>query len=166
MLRGKVFGCCAALVLLSSAMAQAEVKNIVQTAAANKEFSTLVTAIKAAGLQATLEGKGPFTVFAPTDAAFNKLGKETLNDLLKPQNKAKLANILKYHVVAGKVLAKDVANMSEAQTVEGNPLAIQVEGSKVMVGKARVERTDIECTNGVIHVIDTVLMPPVPAHAS
>ena len=134
-------------------------QNIVQTAMANKNFKTLVSAIEAADLATTLEGKGPFTVFAPTDAAFQKLGKDTLSNLLKPQNKAELAKILKYHVVAGRLTSKEVANMHEAKTVEGTALVITVYEGKVMVGKAHVEKTDIQCTNGVIHVIDTVLMP-------
>ena len=160
MFRGKVIGLCAALVLLSSTWVRAEEKNIVETAIAAKDFTTLVAALKAADLVTTLEGTGPFTVFAPSDEAFKKLGVNTLNDLLKPQNKQKLISILKYHVVSGKVLAKDVARMSEVKTVEGANLAIKQVGGKVMVDQAHVQTTDIQCTNGVIHVIDTVLMPP------
>ncbi len=171
MYRGRVIGLCTALVLFSATLARAAEektgeKNIVETAIAAQDFQTLVAALKAADLVKTLEGKGPFTVFAPTDEAFRKLGKETLNDLLKPENKQKLANILKYHVVAGKVMAKDVAKMSEAKTVEGASVAIKVLEGKVMVDKAHVEKTDIECTNGVIHVIDTVIIPKAPRRVS
>ncbi len=165
MYRRNAIGLCGALVLLSGTLAfSAEAENggqkkIVETAIAAKDFKTLVAALKAADLVKTLEGEGPFTVFAPTDEAFKKLGKATLDDLLKPENKSKLANILKYHVVAGKVMAKDVAKMSEAKTVEGGSLTITVQNGKVMVDKAHVASADIVCENGVIHVIDTVLLP-------
>jgi uncharacterized surface protein with fasciclin (FAS1) repeats len=134
-------------------------KKIVETAIAANDFKTLITALKAADLIKTLEGDGPFTVFAPTDEAFKKLGKEKLAELLKPENKDKLADILKYHVVAGKVMAKEVGKMNEAKTVEGGSLTIKMQGGKVMIDKAHVAKSDIECTNGVIHVIDTVLIP-------
>ena len=121
-------------------------------------FSTLVTAIKAAGLVETLQGPGPFTVFAPTDAAFAKLPQGTLEDLLKPENKAKLAGILTYHVVPGKVMAADVKTMM-AKTVNGQELDIKVTDGAVTVNNAKVTKTDIAAKNGVIHVIDSVLMP-------
>ena len=114
---------------------------------------------KAADLVETLKGKGPFTVFAPTDEAFAKLPKETLESLLKPENKKKLAAILTYHVVSGKVMAKDVVKLSEAKTVQGSSVKIAVKDGKVMVDGATVAKADIECTNGVIHVIDTVIIP-------
>jgi uncharacterized surface protein with fasciclin (FAS1) repeats len=133
--------------------------NIVKTAAKNGEFKTLVTALREAGLVDTLEGKGPFTVFAPTDKAFAKLPKGTLDSLLKPENKAKLAAILKYHVVAGKVLAADAAKLKSAETLDGEPIRISTERKQVMINNAKVTQADIQCTNGVIHVIDTVLMP-------
>ena len=122
-------------------------------------LKTLVAAVKAADLVETLKGKGPFTVFAPTDEAFAKLPKETLESLLKPENKKKLAAILTYHVVSGKVMAKDVVKLSEAKTVQGSSVKIAVKDGKVMVDGATVAKADIECTNGVIHVIDTVIIP-------
>lgn len=131
-------------------------KNIIETAVANPDFSTLVTAIKAAGLVDTLSGSGPFTVFAPTNAAFKKIPEQTLNDLLA--DKERLTSVLTYHVVPGKVLAKDVAGMKEATTVEGSKVKISAE-SGVMINDSKVVSADIECSNGVIHVIDAVLMP-------
>lgn len=134
-------------------------KDIVDTAVADEDFNTLVTAIKAADLVETLKGKGPFTVFAPTDEAFAKLPHGTLEDLLKPENKGKLASILTYHVVSGKVMAADVVNLSHAKTVNGQSLSIEAIGSKVKVDDANVIKTDIKCSNGVIHVIDKVVLP-------
>ncbi len=138
---------------------KAELKDIVDTAVAADGFETLVAAVKAAGLVDTLKGKGPFTVFAPTDAAFKKLPEGTLESLLKPENKEKLAGILTYHVVSGKVMAADVVSLKSAKTVQGGEVAIVVDGSKVSVDGAAVTATDIECSNGVIHVIDTVILP-------
>jgi transforming growth factor-beta-induced protein len=135
-------------------------KTIVDIAVADGRFSTLVTAVQAAGLVETLSGEGPFTVFAPTDDAFAKLPKETLENLLKPENKDQLVKVLTYHVVPGKVMASDVVKLSEAQTAAGEPIAIKVEGNKVFVNDAQVILTDIEASNGVIHVIDTVILPP------
>jgi uncharacterized surface protein with fasciclin (FAS1) repeats len=134
-------------------------KDIVDTAVGAGSFNTLVAAIKAAGLVDTLKGTGPFTVFAPTDAAFAKLPAGTLDDLLKPENKEKLKGILTYHVVSGKVMAADVVKLKKAKTVQGQDLTIKVDGSTVMVDKAKVAKTDIACSNGVIHVIDTVVLP-------
>lgn len=135
-------------------------KDVVDTAVAAGDFKTLVTAIQAAGLVDTLKSPGPFTVFAPTDDAFAKLPPGTVTDLLKPENKAKLAGILTYHVVSGKVMAKDVVKLSETQTVNGQSLAITKNCSgDVMVNGAKVMKTDIKCSNGVIHVIDSVLLP-------
>jgi len=132
--------------------------DIVDTAVAAK-FNTLVAAVKAAGLVETLKGPGPFTVFAPTDEAFAKLPAGALQDLLKPENKAKLQSILTYHVVSGKVMAKDVVTLHSAKTVEGHEIAIKTVNGKVMVDNARVVKTDVPASNGVIHVIDSVIMP-------
>jgi uncharacterized surface protein with fasciclin (FAS1) repeats len=132
--------------------------DIVDTAVAGG-FTTLVAAVKAAGLVDTLKGPGPFTVFAPTDAAFAKLPPGTLDSLLKPENKAKLVSILTYHVVAGSVMAADVVKLHSAKTVQGESLTIKVKDGAVMVNNAHVTKTDIAASNGVIHVIDTVLMP-------
>lgn len=134
-------------------------KDIVDTAVAAGSFKTLAAALKAADLVATLKGKGPFTVFAPTDEAFAKLPKGTVEDLLKPENKAKLTAILTYHVVPGNVLAADVVKLSKAKTVQGSEVTIKVKDGKVMVDNANVTSTDIKCGNGVIHVIDAVILP-------
>ena len=135
-------------------------KDIVDTAVAAGSFKTLAAALTAADLVDTLKGKGPFTVFAPTDDAFAKLPAGTLDDLLKPGNKAKLAGILTYHVVAGKVMAADVVKLKTAKTVNGKEVKISVEDGTVMLdGKVKVTKTDIVCSNGVIHVIDAVLLP-------
>jgi len=142
-------------------------KDIVEVAVEAK-FNTLVDLVKAADLVETLKGKGPFTVFAPTDEAFAKLGKETLEDLKKPANKEKLAAILKYHVVSGKVMAADVLKMDgkTAKTVEGGEIKIAVKDGKVTLdGNSNVTKTDVAASNGVIHVIDTVLMPPAKTDA-
>jgi uncharacterized surface protein with fasciclin (FAS1) repeats len=139
--------------------AAAKKKDIVDTAASAKSFKTLVAAVKAADLVETLKGKGPFTVFAPTDKAFGKLPEGTLENLLKPENKAKLQSILTYHVVPGKVMAADVVKLSEAKTVQGQHVTIKVEKGKVYVDGAQVVKTDIHCSNGVIHVIDAVILP-------
>jgi len=133
--------------------------DIVDTAVAAGSFKTLAAALTAADLVTTLKGKGPFTVFAPTDEAFSKLPAGTVETLLKPENKAKLAAILTYHVVAGSVMAADVVKLSEATTVQGSKVSIMLHGDKVMVNDANVVKTDIKTSNGVIHVIDTVLMP-------
>jgi len=138
--------------------AASDEKTIVGVASDAGQFKTLVAAVKAAGLVDTLSGKGPFTVFAPTDAAFAKLPPGTVEDLLKPENKAKLTAVLTYHVVPGKVMASDVKTM-KAKTVNGSELDVKVAGSTVMVDKATVVKTDIPASNGVIHVIDTVLIP-------
>jgi uncharacterized surface protein with fasciclin (FAS1) repeats len=134
-------------------------KDIVDTAVAAGSFKTLAAALKAAGLVDTLKGAGPFTVFAPTDEAFAKLPAGTVEDLLKPENKEKLVAVLTYHVVAGKAMAKDVAAMSSAKTVNGKELTLKVEDGKVKVNGATVTKADVEASNGVIHVIDTVLRP-------
>jgi uncharacterized surface protein with fasciclin (FAS1) repeats len=130
--------------------------DVVDTAVADGNFSTLVTAIKAAGLVETLKGEGPFTVFAPTDAAFKKIPEAQLAALL--EDKAALTKILTYHVVPGKVMAADVVKLDSAKTVEGQSVTISSSGG-VMVDNANVVKTDITASNGVIHVIDTVIMP-------
>ncbi len=147
-----------ALTLTSNASAESK-KDIVDTAVAAGDFKTLATALKAAGLVETLKGSGPFTVFAPTDEAFAKLPAGTLENLLKPENKEKLVAILTYHVVAGDVMAKDVMKLSEAKTVNGKSVKIMAQGGKVMVDGANITKADIKCSNGVIHVIDSVLLP-------
>jgi uncharacterized surface protein with fasciclin (FAS1) repeats len=134
-------------------------KDIVDVAAENGSFNTLVAAIKAAGLVETLKGKGPFTVFAPTDEAFAKLPEGTVEMLLKPENKDKLAAILTYHVVSGKVMSTDVVKIDSAATVQGQMLMVEVVDGNVMINNAKVIMADVKASNGVIHVIDTVLMP-------
>ena len=134
-------------------------KDIVDTAVGAGQFKTLVAAVKAAGLVETLKGKGPFTVFAPTDEAFAKLPKGTVATLLKPENKAKLAAILTYHVVPGKVMAKDVVKLSKAKTVQGAAVGIRVKDGKVYIDNAQVVAPDVEASNGVVHVIDNVILP-------
>jgi transforming growth factor-beta-induced protein len=133
--------------------------DIVDTAVGAGSFNTLVAAVKAAGLVETLKGPGPFTVFAPTDEAFAKLPAGTVQDLLKPENREKLAAILTYHVVPGKVMAADVIRLTKAKTVQGQEVKIKTGSGGVMVDNAKVVRTDIETSNGVIHVIDTVILP-------
>jgi uncharacterized surface protein with fasciclin (FAS1) repeats len=134
-------------------------KDIVDTAVAAGSFKTLAAALDAAGLVETLKGKGPFTVFAPTDEAFAKLPEGTVKSLLKPENKQKLTAILTYHVVAGNVKAADVIKLSSAKTLNGQSVTIKTVGEKVMINNATVVKADIAATNGTIHVIDTVLMP-------
>ena len=132
--------------------------DIVAVAVGAGSFNTLVAAVKAAGLVETLQGPGPFTVFAPTDEAFAKLPAGTVESLLKPENKEKLVAVLTYHVVPGKVMAADVKTM-KAKTVNGQELSIKVEYGKVTVDAAKVIKTDVPASNGVIHVIDTVVLP-------
>lgn len=132
--------------------------DLVAVASGAGSFNTLVAAVKAAGLVETLQGKGPFTIFAPTDDAFAKLPAGTVENLLKPENKDQLIAILTYHVVAGKVMAADVKTM-EVKTVNGKELTIKVTDGKVTVDSAKVIKTDVAASNGVIHVIDTVVLP-------
>jgi transforming growth factor-beta-induced protein len=133
--------------------------DIVDTAVSAGSFTTLAAALKAAGLVDTLKGTGPFTVFAPTDEAFSKLPAGTVENLLKPENKAQLVKVLTYHVVPGKVTAADVTKLKSAKTVEGGSLTIKVTDGKVYVDNAQVTKTDITASNGVIHVIDAVVLP-------
>ena len=137
-------------------------KDIVDTAVSAGNFKTLVAAVEAAGLVDTLKGDGPFTVLAPTDEAFAKLPEGTVASLLKPENKAKLAAILTYHVIPGKAMAADVVKLDAktVKTVQGGGIQVSVNGGTVMVNDAQVIKTDIACSNGVIHVIDTVILPP------
>jgi uncharacterized surface protein with fasciclin (FAS1) repeats len=151
----------AALLLPVSAQAQDTKKakpTVVEIAVGNEDFSTLVAAVKAAGLAEALSGEGPFTIFAPTNEAFAKLPAGTVEGLLKPENKDKLAAILKYHVVAGKVMAADVS-AGQVETLNGAKATIAIEGGKVTIDKATVVKTDIVGSNGVIHVIDSVILP-------
>jgi uncharacterized surface protein with fasciclin (FAS1) repeats len=143
-----------------SASTYAADKDIVDTAVAAGQFKTLAAAVTAAGLVDTLKGAGPFTVFAPTDAAFAKLPVGTVDTLLKPENKTKLTAILTYHVVPGAVGAADVVKLKEAKTVNGAMVAVKVDGGNVMINDAKVTTANIPASNGVIHVMDTVLLPP------
>lgn len=145
--------------VLTASAAEPAKKDIVATAVDAGSFKTLAAALTAAGLVETLQGPGPFTVFAPTDEAFKKLPAGTVEDLLKPENKKKLTDILTYHVVAGKVLAADVVKLKEAKTVQGKAVKITVKDGKVQVDAANVTKTDIAASNGVIHVIDAVILP-------
>lgn len=134
-------------------------KDIVDVAAENGSFNTLVAAVKAAGLVETLKGDGPFTVFAPTDEAFAKLPAGTVDMLLKAENKDKLVTVLTYHVVSGKVMAADVVKLDSAATVQGQKVMVVVKDGAVMINNANVVAADVKASNGVIHVIDTVLLP-------
>jgi len=148
----------AAALMAGPAFADGHGKDIVDIAAGNEDFSTLVAAVQAADLVETLKGDGPFTVFAPTNAAFEALPEGTVETLLKPENKDKLAAILTYHVVPGKVMSGDLSNGMSATTVQGSDVTIMTEGG-VMVNGANVTTADIEASNGVIHVIDAVILP-------
>ncbi len=138
---------------------RAQSKDVVETAVAAGSFKTLATALEAAGLVSTLKGPGPFTVFAPTDQAFAKLPAGTLETLLKPENKEKLQRILTSHVVSGTVMASDVVTLTSAKAVSGDAITIKVHNGVVHVGQATVTTADVAASNGVIHVIDTVLVP-------
>ena len=144
----------------SSVDTRAAQKDIVETAVNAGQFKTLAAALGAAKLVTTLKGSGPFTVFAPTDEAFAKLPAGTVENLLKPENKDQLVAILTYHVVPGKVMAADVVKLKEAKTVNGKMVDIKTKGDAVMINDAKVTATDIGASNGVIHVIDTVILPP------
>jgi uncharacterized surface protein with fasciclin (FAS1) repeats len=140
--------------------ARAQSKDIVDTAVGAGMFTTLAKALTAADLVSTLKGAGPFTVFAPTDEAFAKLPAATLQNLLKPENKAQLRQVLTYHVVPGRVMAADVARMTTATAANGEKVAIAAKDGAVTVSKSRVVKTDIAASNGIIHVIDAVMLPP------
>lgn len=151
-----------AVLALAMPVFAGEGKDIVDTAVGAGSFKTLVAAVKAAGLVETLKGDGPFTVLAPTDEAFAKLPEGTLDSLLKPENKEKLVAILKYHVIPGKAMAADVVKLDgkAVKTVEGQSAKVAIKDGSVMIDGAKVIKTDVECSNGVIHIIDTVLLPP------
>lgn len=144
----------------SSGSEAATTSDIVDTAVAAGSFNTLVAAVQAAGLEETLRGAGPFTVFAPTDAAFAALPAGTVDSLLLPENREQLRGILTYHVVSGRVMASEAAAMSAAPTVQGSSAPIVAVEGGLTIGGARIVTTDIACSNGVIHVIDAVMMPP------
>lgn len=152
-------GGCSSYAHKSEKKMEAKKADIVTVAVEAGSFKTLAAAVEAAGLTSTLQGDGPFTVFAPTDDAFAKLPAGTVEELLKPENKDKLIAVLTYHVVPGKVKAADVVKLDKATTVQGQDVAIKVVDGKVMVDGATVVKTDIKAGNGVIHVIDTVILP-------
>ncbi len=145
--------------VFAMAPAVAQSQDIVDIAAGNDDFSTLVAAVKAAGLVETLKSDGPFTVFAPTNEAFAKLPAGTVESLLQPENRDKLIAILTYHVVPGKVMAADVAGLRSAKTVQGEALKIKIAEGAPYIDNARIIGTDIEASNGVIHIIDSVVLP-------
>jgi uncharacterized surface protein with fasciclin (FAS1) repeats len=158
-LRNLLFG--AAIALFASLnTVKAQTKDIVDLAVSQDNLKTLVAAVKAAGLVDVLKGKGPFTVFAPTDAAFAALPAGTLEMLLKPENKDKLVAILTYHVVAGKVMSTDLSNGQEAATVQGEKVKVSIYNGKVKISGANVIAADVSASNGVVHVIDAVILPP------
>ncbi len=159
MLKSFALGTFTAVMLTISNPLQAQTADIVDTAVAAGSFKTLAKALEAADLIGTLKGAGPFTVFAPTDEAFAKLPAGTVEGLLKPENKAKLQRVLTYHVVAGKVMAAQAAKLPSAKAVSGDTLTISASAGGVMIDKAKVVKTDIVASNGVIHVIDTVMLP-------
>ena len=143
-----------------SVNANAQSKDIVGLAVGNENLSTLVAAVKAGGLVETLQGDGPFTVFAPTDEAFAALPEGTLEMLLKPENKDKLVSILTYHVVAGKVMSTDLSNGQKAKTVQGEDVNVSISYGNVKISGAKVVAADVKAKNGVVHVIDKVILPP------
>jgi uncharacterized surface protein with fasciclin (FAS1) repeats len=136
-----------------------QAQTIVDIATSDKNFSTLVRALQAGDLVETLKGKGPFTVFAPTNDAFERLPEGTLEDIMKPANKAKLQDILKHHVVQGRQMSKAVAKRSSISPMAGSSLNIQAKGDRVRIGEATIRQTDLEAGNGIVHVIDRVLLP-------
>lgn len=149
------------LLMMGTLLIGAPKKDIVDTAVEAGSFKTLVTAVKAAGLVDTLKGEGPFTVFAPTDEAFKKFWPETLKNLLKPENKDKLQMLLTYHVISGKVKAKKAKKLETAEPVSGGSLKLSVKGKDLFINSAKVVKADIKASNGIIHVIDSVLIPNV-----
>lgn len=154
----KVLGAAALMMAATTASAAAPTKDIVDTAVGAGSFKTLAAALQAGGLIDALKGQGPFTVFAPTDAAFAKLPAGTVENLLKPENHDKLVAILKYHVVAGKVTSDQVVKLSDAVTLQGQKLVITTDGG-VKINGVNVVNVDVQATNGVIHVVDAVLLP-------
>ena len=158
MFRKFALGAVAGLALTSAAFAAGATQDIVEIASGNDDFDTLVAAVSAAELAETLKSDGPFTVFAPTDAAFEALPDGTLEELLKPENKAQLVSILSYHVVPGKMMSSDLVDGTKSTTVQGSDVTVSINGS-AMVNDAHVIQADIEAENGIIHVIDKVIMP-------
>ncbi len=157
----KSLACMLSLAALSiGSLAAGEKKDIVDTAVAAGSFKTLATALGAAGLVDTLKGKGPFTVFAPTDEAFAKLPAGTVEELLKPENKAKLADILTYHVVAGNVASDAAMKLSTATALNKKTIKLEVKDGALYLNASKVTTADLKCSNGVIHIIDAVLLPP------
>jgi len=156
----KIFAISLMLVMFVVKTGFSQSKDIVGLAVGNEDLSTLVVALKAAGLVETLQGPGPFTVFAPTNEAFAALPKGTLESLLKPENKAKLVSILTYHVIAAKVMSSDLSNGQEAKTVEGGDVKVTVGAMGVMINDAKVVAADVAASNGVVHVINKVILPP------
>ncbi len=154
-----VFGAFIALFTLTTTV-KAQSKDIVDLAVGSDNLKTLVAAVKAGGLVDVLKGDGPFTVFAPTDEAFAALPKGTLEMLLKPENKDKLVKILTYHVVSGKVMSTDLSNGQKAATVQGDKVAVSIGGGNVKINDAKVVAADVKAKNGVVHVIDKVILPP------
>lgn len=154
-----LFGTLIALFALTTTV-KAQSKDIVDLAVGNDNLKTLVAAVKAAGLVDVLKGDGPFTVFAPTDAAFAALPKGTLEMLLKPENKAKLVAVLTYHVVSGKVMSTDLSNKMKAATVQGEKITVTINSKGVKINDAKVIAADVKASNGVVHVIDKVILPP------
>jgi len=166
MMRLRIMVALLAVAITVAGASASRAQDIVDIAASNENFSTLVAAVKAAGLVEALKGKGPFTVFAPTNKAFEKLPKGTVESLLKPENKEKLVEILTYHVVPGKVMAADVAGLksgSKVTTLSGGEVTVRKSGNSIMLNSSRIVATDIVASNGVIHVIDSVLLPSKPA---
>jgi len=147
-------------ILLFTTEVKAQNSDIVELASATDNLSTLVTAVQAGGLVETLQGDGPFTVFAPTNAAFEALPKGILDMLLKPENKELLVSVLTYHVVPGKVMSSELEDGMKAETVEGNPVTVSLKGGKAMIDIATVTTADVEASNGVVHIIDAVILPP------
>ena len=148
------------MVAFLSTKVHAQNENIVGLAVGNEDLSTLVAAVKAAGLVETLSGKGPFTVFAPTNDAFAALPAGTVENLLKPENKDQLIAVLTYHVVSGEAYAKDLSNGQKINTVEGDDVKVKINSNGVMINDGKVVAADVKATNGVVHVIDQVLLPP------
>lgn len=155
----KILGISFLLVLFIVKIGFSQSKDIVGLAAGNENLSTLVAAVKAAGLVETLQGSGPFTVFAPTNEAFAALPEGTLESLLKPENKDKLVSILTYHVIAAKVMSSDLSNGQKAKTVEGEDVKVSIGNKGVMINDAKVVAADVAASNGVVHVIDKVILP-------
>ncbi|BCW98544.1 MAG: beta-Ig-H3/fasciclin [Armatimonadota bacterium] len=162
MMRLKIMVALLAVAITLAGASVSRAQDIVDVAASNKDFSTLVAAVKAAGLVDALKGEGPFTVFAPTNKAFEKLPKGTVESLLKPENKDKLVEILTYHVIPGKVMAADVAGLqsgTKVKTLSGAEVTVKKSGNSIFLNTSKIVATDVVASNGVIHVIDSVLLP-------